>query len=523
MKKNIFLGIIASMILSGCSGEFLDKQPSDKLSDEVFWKTAEDFNMALTACYAELQNHELYTWSVPYSECMTDNGYNYMQKLSSNTLSQGPITPTTDGVGRIYTAEYANIARYNNFLKKLLEYAGGEITESDRIHMEAEVRLLRAISYLDLYCYYGSVPLVLEPLTYETQDQPRAEASAIYNQILTDVDFAIGNLKDVAYKNGGGHFVKNSAQVIKARALMYEAYDDNGVAKSDVMSQVKQITNEIINSGSYSIAPTYRGLFCNDLGEQKNNPEYIFAVNYLGPNNNATSFFDWGVFNNYIGTADAGGGIDPLMNLVAEYEFVDGSDFSESNPLYNPGNTYENRDPRMAKTMCTDVCTFEGGFTHKPAGASFTGYYFWKIISEDDAKDPRSNNWSSNWPLMRYAEVLLMYAEAANEVDGPTEMVQSALNQIRARGDIQMPPVPTNLTKEQMRDKIRRERRIELAFEGFRYNDLKRWKIAEKRLNMSAEEAIIPRTFEKRNYRFPIPQSEIDKSRGVLIQNPDYK
>ena len=193
MKKNILLGIIASMMLSGCS-DFLDKQPTDKLSDEVFWKTAEDFNMALTACYAELQNHELYTWSVPYAECMTDNGYNYMQKLSSNTLSQGPITPTTDGVGRIYTAEYANIARYNNFLKKLSEYEGGEITETERIHMEAEVRLLRAISYLDLYCYYGSVPLVLEPLTYETQDQPRAEASAIYNQILTDADFVVAKL-----------------------------------------------------------------------------------------------------------------------------------------------------------------------------------------------------------------------------------------------------------------------------------------------------------------------------------------
>lgn len=522
MKKNILLGIIASMMLSGCS-DFLDKQPTDKLSDEVFWKTAEDFNMALTACYAELQNHELYTWSVPYTECMTDNGYNYMQKLSTNTLSQGPITPTTDGVGRIYTAEYANIARYNNFLKKLSEYTGGEITEAESIQMEAEVRLMRAISYLDLYCYYGSVPLVLEPLTYETQDQPRAEASAIYNQILTDADFAIANLQDVAYNKGGGHLVKNSAQVIKARALMYEAYDDNGVAKQEIMSQVKQITSEIINSGSYAIANSYRGLFCNDLGEQKNNPEYIFAVNYLGPNNNAVSFFGWGVFNNYIGTADAGGGIDPLKNFANEYEFIDGSDFSESNPLYNPENTYENRDPRMAKTMCTDKCVWEGGYTHKPQGASFTDYYFWKIISEDDAKDSRSNNWSSNWPLMRYAEVLLMYAEAANEVDGPTEAVQSALNQIRARGDIQMPPVPTNLTKDQMRQKIRKERRIELAFEGFRYNDLKRWKIAEERLNMSAEEAIIPRKFEKRNYRFPIPQSEIDKSRGILTQNPDYQ
>lgn len=526
MKKlNIQIGIVAlcSLLLVSCSEDFMNKQPSDQLSDETFYKSKEDFDMALTACYGTIQNHELYTWSVAYTECMTDNGYSYMNQLSSTTISQGPITPTSGGVDRIYNAQYKNLARYNIFLKKLDEYIGSDMTDNERAKMEAEVRLLRALSYLDLYCYYGSIPLVLEPLTYETQDQPRAESSVIYDQIITDLDFAIANLPNVSYNEGKGHLIKSAAQVVKARALLFEAYDDNGVARQDVMSEVKGITSDIIQTGYYRIAPTYRALFCEDQGEQKNNPEYIFAVNYLGPNNNATSFYDWGVFVNYIGTADAGGGINPLKNLADEYEFKDGSSFSETNSLYNPANVYENRDPRMAKTMFSGTCAFENGFTHKPSGASFTDFYFWKIISEDDARNPRGNNWSSNWPLMRYAEVLLMFAEAANEVDGPTDAVRNAINQVRDRADVKMPAIPAGLTKDQMREKIRKERRIELCFEGFRFNDLKRWKIAEERLNMTAEQAVVARKFEKRNYHWPIPQTEINKSNGILKQNPDYQ
>jgi hypothetical protein len=117
--------------------------------------------------------------------------------------------------------------------------------------------------------------------------------------------------------------------------------------------------------------------------------------------------------------------------------------------------------------------------------------------------------------------VLLMHAETVNELDGPTEEVYNAINSIRARKGVEMPPL-SGLTKDQMRQAIRKERRIELAFEGFRYDDVKRWKIAEERLNMDASEGVVNRTFEKRNYHWPLPQSEVDKSNGILLQNPDY-
>lgn len=520
MRRIYQLGIVFVAAIMVCScDDFLEQNPTDQLSEATFYQKKEDFDKALTACYATLQKSED-AWGLSYQDCLTDNGYGYNNFYSNQTIAQGPITPTTSGVDRVYKTQYANIARYNIFLKQLEKYEG---TDMDKATYEAEARMLRAFSYLELYKFYGEIPLVLEPLTYETQDQPKASMEEIFGQIIADVDFAIQNLPAISYKENSGRFVKTAAQLLKARALGYNAYDDNGVAKQEIMSQVKQLTGEIIQSGFYSIAPTYRGLFCDDLGEQNGNPEYLFSVNFLAPLNCSEAPLSYGVFHSYIGIADLGGGIDPYVNLVKEYDFMDGTPFSTTNPLYDPTDIYKNRDPRLSKTMFSGTVTFEKGYSYPPKGESLTGYYFWKIISENDAVDPYANNNSSDWPKMRYAEVLLLHAEATNEVDGPTAEVYSAINQIRSRSDVNMPDLPTGYTKEQMRNKIRQERRIELSFEGFRYDDLKRWKIAEEKLNFSSEEGVTPHSFEKKNYHWPIPQAEIDKSRGILIQNPDYK
>lgn len=520
--KHIIIGISFTSLLfsASCSGDFLDKQPTDQISSETFYKSKADFEMSLTACYATLQDH-MYTHSVPFLECLTDNGYNKDDYWSSKTISQGPIVPTTGGIDFVYEAQYTRIARYNIFLKQLGGYGGTDINTDEKRMFEAEVRLLRGMSYFELYKFYGDIPLVLEPLTYETQDQPKAERAKIYAQILEDIDFAINTLPAVSFLNNGGHFVKSSAQIVKARALLYMAYNDDKSAKPDIMSEVKQITQEIISTGFYRIAPQFRALFCDDLGQQDNNPEYVFAVRYLGPLNNAASF--WGASPAVVylewGT---GGECNPLPNFVKEFDFIDGTPFTKQNPLYNPENEYENRDPRMGKTIFTNTATFENDYSYT-AQESPTNYSLHKIVTGADAKNPRANNLGSDWPAMRYAEVLLMFAEAANEVDGATAEVYKAINQIRQREDIGMPPLAVGLSKAQMRVAIRKERRIELAFEGFRYDDIRRWKIAEEKLNIDASEAVIPRSFEKKNYVWPIPQAEINKSKGILIQNPDYK
>lgn len=518
MKKIYQLGIIFMMAIWACScDDFLDKNPTDQLSVEVFYNTKADIDMALASCYATLQNH-MYTHSIPFLDCLADNGYNKDNYWNSKTISQGPITPTTGGIGFVYSTSYGRIARYNMFLKNLSEYEGTDLSSLEKTQYEAEVRLLRGMSYFELYKFYGSIPLVLEPLTYETQDQPKAEKEVVFSQVMQDLDFAIANLPEISYADNKGHFVKTSAQVVKARALLFTAYDDNGVANQNVMKQASQITNEIIKTNFYRIGPSYRALFCDDLDQQEGNPEYIFSVKYLGPLNNAFSFYSTGLFIVYL----EWGTCNPLKNFVNEYEFTDGTPFSETNPLYDKDDVFKNRDPRMKKTIFSETVTFENGYSYTVA-PSPTDFSFYKIVTGSDAVEPKSNNLSSDWPSMRYAEILLMHAEAVNEVDGPTQDVYDAINQIRSRSDVKMPDLPAGLTKDQMRQAIRKERRIELSFEGFRYDDVKRWRIAEEKLNIDPSEGVIPRYFEKKNYHWPIPQSEINKSRGILLQNPDYE
>jgi hypothetical protein len=519
LNKTAFIFMMV-VVLNACSDDFLNKQPTDRLSAGVFFTTKADLDQALTSCYALLQNQD-YTWSVPIFECISDNGFGSTGIWNTENIARGPITSTMGSIGNIYSTSYSRISRYNIFLKNLAEYSGSDLSDAERTQYEAQARLLRGMAYLELYKFYGAVPLVVEPLTYENQNQPKAEEGAILNQVLEDTDYAIAHLPAIAFANSTGRFVKTTAQVVKARALIYTAYNDDGTAKSDVMNQVRQLTSEIISTGFYRIESSYRGLFCDDLGEQNGNPEFIFTVNYVGPLNPAFAAYNEGPFNGYCTSVDRGGRCQPLQNFAEEYEFIDGTPFSESNPLYDPTDVYKNRDPRMSQTLYTESVTFENGFTAY-SGPTLTGFGFWKIVTGTNAVDIYTKNLNSDWPLMRYAEVLLMHAEVVNELDGPVEEVYSAINQIRGRTGVEMPSLKSGLNKEQMRQAIRKERRIELAFEGFRYDDVKRWKIAEERLNMDASEGVVNRTFEKKNYHWPLPQSEVDKSNGILLQNPDY-
>jgi hypothetical protein len=521
------VSILSTILLSSCNKDFLNKNPTDQPPAATFYTSKTSVDMALTACYSTLQDG-LFTCNMAMYDCMADNGYDYSQDIYSTTaLSQGPITPTSGGyVTAVYAPTYSWIARYNIFLQTLAAYNGSDLSATVKTQYQAEARLLRALKYFDLYKFYGSVPLVTTPLTLQNQYQPKASASAVLAQINTDIDFAIANLPDMAYSSTVGHLVKSSAETLKARVLLYDAYNADGTSIPATMQQVEAVTSDIISKGYYSIAPSFRGLFCQDLGQQSGNPEFVFSVNYVAPTDCPSPYSSGntagrGVAATYLLNSAS---IWALPNFANEFEFKDGTPFSTNSPLYNASNVYKNRDPRMGYTIFSDSLTFENGFT-MPA-SEFTGtaipYYYYKEVEGTDEQNINSPVNGSAWPAMRYAEVLLMYAEAANEVDGPTAAVYAAINQIRNRADVKMPPVAAGLSQTQMRAEIRHERRVELAFEGFRYDDLKRWKVAVQYLNIPASESVVAKNFLPINYNLPLPQSEIDINHGVLVQNPNY-
>lgn len=189
-------------------------------------------------------------------------------------------------------------------------------------------------------------------------------------------------------------------------------------------------------------------------------------------------------------------------------------------PLPSFVELFEAGDLRKDISIFEKVVDFGTGKVHQPSNNMPTGYGMKKFLTPENIPYDYSTRSAQDWVLLRYAEVLLNYAEAENELSGPVAAVYEAINAIRERADLA--PLPDGLSREQMREAIRKERRIELAFEGIRYFDLKRWHIAGEVLN-AVTDGIVTYRFEDKFYKWPLPQSQIDRSQGVLIQNPDYK
>jgi hypothetical protein len=253
--------------------------------------------------------------------------------------------------------------------------------------------------------------------------------------------------------------------------------------------------------------------------------------------------------NEPVGYLRAGlGKTNPTQELVNEYEMYNGKMISEPGSGYTPANPYYNRDPRFPGTIFFDglywltrkVQTYDGGldrpkgYGNASSGETRTGYYMRKFLTGSSNETAYTAN-NHNFPIFRYAEVLLNYAEAQNEINGPDATVYNAINAIRGR--VGMPALPTGLSQTDMRIRIRHERRVELAFESHRFFDIRRWKIAENVLNDSLhgiqgtlngttvtyrEVSVATSGFSApKMYLYPIPYKEV-VSNNNMIQNPNW-
>jgi hypothetical protein len=490
-------------ILAVSCDDNLDLNPRDKISTPTFWKKKADFEQALTAIYGQRRDR-MFTVDMGVWDCLTDLGYG---KTTSEIVS-GNITPSTNQyIPTVYANCYSGIARINLFLKQLSEFKGTDIPDEDKKRMEAEARFHRAFYYFQLYMWYGDVPLVLEPLTVETMIQPKVKEDLVFDQIIADLDFGIANLLSESYVNSKGRAVKTSAQAFKARALIFKAYGKTGVPDLSILTQVKNLCDAIKNSGYYSLSPIFSDVFQD--AKQKGNMEIIYSVNFLKPDNT----IPWDLYYGDHILAS------PLPSFIADFECTDGQPWGQS-PLTDLANPMKNRDPRLKMTVFKDKPDWGEGKIHNPTNSRPTGYGVIKFCVPENVPYGYSTLSQQDAVILRYADVLLMYAEAQNEIGGPDASVYNAINTIRKRVD--MPALPEGLSKDQMREKIRHERKIEMAFEGLRYFDLKRWRIAKQVLN-SVKDGILVYKFEDKFYKWPLPQYDIDLSQGVLVQNPDFQ
>ena len=364
----------------------------------------------------------------------------------------------------------------------------------------------------------------------------RTPKSDVVTQILKDLDEAVTDLP-LSYEEGKdkGRMTKGAALAIKARVLLY----------NERWAEAAQAAKSCIDLDVYSLFPDYRGIFLEANEADVSASEAIVEVHYTALSN--PSFFNMplmGWWPSYL----------PTYQLISAYYMKNGLPITDPGSGYDPENPFMDRDPRFEASIFYPGCPFKmamwgrdrrmdenwllGGSGFKPR----------KWINQNLADI--NNTEGTNKIFLRYAEVILTYAEAKNEASGPDASVYDAIDQLRNRvGMTTLTEAMPGLTKEEMREVIRNERRIELVFEGLRFPDIQRWKIGEevmvdayrlrpyitKRFKLSrrlireqqktgsnATRVIDQRSFNpKKDYLWPIPLKEMNSNKN-MIQNPGY-
>ena len=500
MKKIVYIFIMLFFFTTACENQF-DINPKSFYTDDSFWKTADQASLALNGVYQVLSS-QLYgsNYIGLRFETMTNNAHNYNNELNTRDIGEGVHTGTTLGVIQSrWTGAYRGIGRANNVIAKVPEITMDGVLRDRYV---AEAKFLRGFYYSLLCELYGGVPLIITPPNISEHSLlARNTREEVLTQIYKDLDEAAQVLPVSYPPSDRGRATKGAALALKARILL----------RDNKFTEVIPVCEQVVALNLYALYPDYRKMFMVPF---KGNSEIIFDVQFKAPE--ITNDFD-------IALAQFST-VAPFQNFIDVYQMIDGKSILESS-LYDPANPYLNRDPRFYQAIVYIGAPFRGGIADDRV-CHQTGYTFKKLTMYDTEDIGTITQSEMNFPIIRYADVLLMYAEALNEVSGPSPEVYDAINQVRNRPTVGMPDLPVGLTKDQMREAIRLERRIELAGEGLYFSDIRRWKTAEVE-NVGAfynykGEVISNRVFNpNRDYLWPIPYTEIDLNPN-LIQNPGY-
>lgn len=494
MRTIIKIFLAAAVCLSSCKK--LDQAPPDQLSNNNFWKTPADADLALTGIYGSMyaQSGQISTYGPMWYDNFSDNTYSQNSQGGSQQALISGYTSTSGGFigdnsGSLYAVSYKSIAASNTFLAN----AGRVLSGTKLAQYNAEAYFLRAFNYFMLAQTYGNVPLLTgDPIAADFKSKVAKSSRAdVLKQVESDLTLAIASLPDTKYTTG--HAVKASAQGIMVRVLLFEKKYTEAAA----------LAKTIIDGGKFSLNSNYAANFYKP--DQKSSPEIMFSVQYQAPAvshpNSLTMIL---ILTGYVD-------LQGTQDMINEYE---PNDPRKTMTFFFPGDT-----PAQGWPFQSTVGT--------PGVNNWTiGFYPSKKWLDPKLTDPQPGLLDDqDYVWLRYADIKLMYAEAQNELSGPDATVYQQVNEVRARPGVNLPALPLGLTQAGMRDKIRHERRVEFALEGQRYFDMRRWGIATQKLNGFVQNPATPsiKTIYRDNFDFwPIPQPEIDRNAPVLTQNEGY-
>jgi hypothetical protein len=520
-NTSIIIGMACLGLVGGaCNKSLLNTSPKNQYVESNFWESTAAAQAGLAACYGVMTGSGLWGGDATplFEEGASPNAYDYDNSMGFNLIAEGLQSASSSGIipGR-WKACYTGIGRCNTFLTKVDEVAMDDATKS---RMKGEAYFLRALYYFTLQNYYGPVPLITAPPDRATQTNvKRTDRIEVVAKVLSDLDSAAAALP-LKFTGGDlGRATRGAALALKAKVLLWEASPlfagANDAVKWQAAADAAQALMNLSGTG-YGLYADYRGLF---LPQNENNKEVIFDVQFIYPDlGNSFDLID----KQYNTNA-------PLLDIAQAYTMKNGLSIGDPASGYDPAHPYVNRDPRLYQTIVFPGDTFMT-VPVTPSRFAITGFGLKKYSIYDKGAAPagqsdlKAGQSATNYIILRYADVLLGYAEAKNEATGSDASVLSALNAVRSRAGL--PAVVAGLTQDSLRTLIRHERRVEFAGEGVYYNDIRRWKTAEQVLGQSIYKydgsKIEARKFDPaRDYWWPIPQTEKDLN-PALDQNAGY-
>lgn len=543
MKQYSITFLLASALTLGSCSDFLDRDPLSQASENTFWQTEADAQTGVNALYPLLPDSRDF-----WRDCQSDNS------LMTNAWGEGGLGYICQGSHNAATGYLSEEWRYGD-IRRILYYLDRlkdmDIDEAKKKRFEGEARFILALRYYRMTRHFGDIPLIKEkPIDLDEAALPRSPKQEVLDYALANVNKAIDYLPETYTNDNIGRITKGAALTLKADMYLdmasYAKFH-KGQDATELWKEAALAAKQVIDLNLYGLEDDFAYIFKAEANN--NNKEVILAFQYK--EDEKTHMLP--ILASPAGTGITGQGwasFCPTRQLVDSYETTEGKTIYESD-LYDKNNPWENRDARLKKTFFLPgyECLRPNGsyepYMPHPAynkderinheGGGITGYMYLKY--NDQELEKPSASWT-NFSLYRYAEVLLIYAEALNEYDPNNTQIAWAVNQVRKRAEL---PGVDNLigNQEAMREKIREERRHEFVAEHKRYFDILRWKIAEKVLNEPGyginkeENAPIGdytveqflgqnRTFDaSKHYLWPIPQSARDKNPN-LGQNPNW-
>ena len=549
-------------LLSACE-DWLEIEPKDRFGDTTVWGSEENADMFLNDIYNQLPHLNNETQNL---DQYSDNSYVGAEWMNARTtIYTGALSPTSwiPGPWDMWKwgrqnnddakGQYERIRSCNLFITKVTESDFSAEYKKERL---AEVRFLRAWFYHYLWMAYGGVPIITEVLDNNVSTDifyPRETAQKTFEFIDKELDEIKDDLPPRRSGSDLGRASKGAILTLKGWVELFHASELRNPGKDKKRWEAAAATlKDVIDLQVYHLQPTILDLWTEATN---NNDEVIFDFQMSKQNGGRREGLFGPVFVK--GVQSSWGNMQPTQELVDDYCMANGLPITDPASGYNKNNPYKNREKRFYQSILYDGSMWQGEEiitrvgvgspneidTSSDSDVTNTGYYTRKTIDEsvNGADNLQMSNGMANYIFFRYADVLLMYAEASLEAgDKPTAI--EYLDMVRTRGD-NMPSIgdtyPQGITENQLREIIRRDRRIELAFEDKRWWDILRWKICDGEngvMNkpiggMKIEDTngdgvweynyheVGKRTFLPRMYYQPIPQYVIDKNPVIREQN----